>query len=91
LAGQGQPLRAGAPAELTLYDPAASRIFGTGDLAGQGLNSPYLAMTLPGRVQATFHRGRPTVLDGMLREPGEVDTVELGTGSTSTAKESSRG
>jgi dihydroorotase len=86
LAGHGQPLEAGAPAELTLYDPAASRVFGTGDLAGQGLNSPYLAMTLPGRVQATFHRGSPTVLDGVLREPGEVST-----GSTKTAKETSRG
>ncbi|MGO4691006.1 dihydroorotase [Glaciibacter sp. 2TAF33] len=76
LDGQGRPVQAGAPAELTLYDPAASRVFGTGDLAGQGINSPYLAMTLPGRVQATFHRGRPTVLDGVLRDPEQISTAK---------------
>jgi dihydroorotase len=91
LTGQGQPLKVGAPAELTLYDPAASRVFGTGDLAGQGVNSPYLAMTLPGRVQATFHRGYPTVLDGVLREPDQVSTDSIGTAEISTSKEFSRG
>jgi dihydroorotase len=78
LAGQGQPLEVGSPAELTLYDPAASRVFGTGDLAGQGVNSPYLEMTLPGRVQATFHRGYPTVLNGVLREPEEMKETRNG-------------
>lgn len=66
LAGHGSPIEAGAPAELLLYDPAASRSFATGDLAGKGVNSPYLSMTLPGRVVATFHRGYPTVLDGAV-------------------------
>ena len=72
LAGQGQGLLVGGPAELTLYDPAASRVFGRGDLAGKSANSPYLAMTLPGRVQATFHRGYATVLDGALRPAAEI-------------------
>lgn len=72
LAGQGQRLATGAPAELTLYDPAASRVFSQADLAGKGVNSPYLQMTLPGRVQATFHGGYATVLDGMLRDATEV-------------------
>ncbi|WP_223356767.1 dihydroorotase [Leifsonia sp. ZF2019] len=66
LAGHGTPIEAGAPAELFLYDPAASRSFATGDLAGKGVNSPYLSMTLPGRVVATFHRGYATVLDGTV-------------------------
>ena len=66
LAGHGTPLEAGAPAELFLYDPTASRTFATGDLAGKGVNSPYLSMTLPGRVVATFHRGYATVLDGTV-------------------------
>jgi len=77
LAGQGHPTAVGAPAELTLYDPAASRVFGTDDLSGKGVNSPYLAMTLPGRVQATFHHGYPTVLDGALRPAAEVGAAEL--------------
>jgi dihydroorotase len=66
LAGHGTPIEAGAPAELFLYDPTASRTFATGDLAGKGVNSPYLSMTLPGRVVATFHRGYATVLDGTV-------------------------
>ncbi len=70
--GQGQDIVVGAPAELTLYDPAASRVFGRADLAGKGANSPYLSMTLPGRVIATFHRGSATVLDGALRSAGEI-------------------
>ncbi|TFC70761.1 dihydroorotase [Cryobacterium sp. TMT2-4] len=76
LAGQGQGLLVGAPAELTLYDPAASRVFERGNLAGRSANSPYLAMTLPGRVLATFHRGYATVLDGALRPVDEVAALE---------------
>ena len=76
LAGQGQGLLVGAPAELTLYDPAASRVFERGNLAGRSANSPYLAMTLPGRVLATFHRGYATVLDGALRPADEIAALE---------------
>lgn len=72
LSGHGQPLEAGAPAEFTLYDPQASREFSTADLAGKGVNSPYLSMTLPGRVVATFHHGYPTVLDGVVVEADVV-------------------
>ena len=72
LASQGRPLEVGAPANVTLYDPAASREFGRDDLAGKSTNSPYLAMTLPGRVVAVFHRGTATVLDGVLRAPAEL-------------------
>ncbi len=72
LAGQGQRTEAGAPAELTLYDPAVSRVFGKADLSGKGVNSPYLDMTLPGRVMATFHRGYATVLDGALVPEADI-------------------
>jgi len=72
LTGHGAPLEAGAPAEFVLYDPTASREFSTADLAGKGINSPYLTMTLPGRVVATFHHGYPTVFDGTVVEAGEV-------------------
>ncbi len=80
LTDQGQLLAAGAPAELTLYDPSASRVFSHDDLSGKGVNSPYLSMTLPGRVQATFHRGYATVLDGELRDAADVaaDAVAAG-------------
>ncbi|WP_210481368.1 dihydroorotase [Naasia sp. SYSU D00948] len=70
--GQGEPVAAGSAAELTLYDPSARRDFGLGDLAGRSRNSPYLGRSLPGRVVAVFHRGRPTVLEGELRDAAEV-------------------
>lgn len=72
LSGHGGRLEAGAPAELVLYDPSATRSFSTADLAGKGVNSPYLSMTLPGRVVATFHHGYPTVLDGAVVAAAEV-------------------
>jgi dihydroorotase len=70
LAGSGTPLEAGQPAELTLYDPRATRVFEASALHGRSRNSPYLGTELPGRVVWTIHRGVPTVADGVLREQG---------------------
>ncbi|MBX0298444.1 dihydroorotase [Cryobacterium sp. 1639] len=69
---QGQALAVGAPAELTLYDPNVRREFGRQNLVGKGVNSPYLQMTLPGQVLATFHRGYATVLDGVLQSTAQI-------------------
>jgi dihydroorotase len=63
--GQGVPLAPGAPANLTLYDPAAAETVTSGG-ASKSRNSPFAGMELPGRVVATFLRGVPTVLDGKL-------------------------
>jgi dihydroorotase len=71
LVGRASSLAAGARADFTLYDPEATRVFGRQDLAGKSTNSPYLAMTLPGRVIATFHSGYPTVRDSVV-EPVEA-------------------
>lgn len=72
LDGYDTPFAVGAPAHLTLVDPAARRTFGEDHLRGRSINSPYLGVELPGHVIATIHRGVPTVLDGELREPEEV-------------------
>jgi dihydroorotase len=64
-------LAPGSIADFVLYDPQAARILSTGDLAGKSANSPYLSMRLPGRVVATFHRGYPTVREGVV-EPAEA-------------------
>ncbi|MEO6532166.1 MAG: dihydroorotase [Pseudolysinimonas sp.] len=72
LAGYDAPFAVGAPAHLTLIDPAARRTFGVEHLHGKSHNSPYLGRELPGRVVATVHRGIPTVLDGELRPQEEV-------------------
>jgi dihydroorotase len=66
LAGQGQPLTAGSPANITLYDPATRGAIDPAGFASKSRNSPFTGMDLPGRIIATFLRGRPTVLEGKL-------------------------
>ncbi|RNE66551.1 dihydroorotase [Cryobacterium tepidiphilum] len=73
ISGQGEGLSQGAPAELTLYDPSVRRVFDRSDLAGLGTNSPYLSMTLPGRVEATFHHGYATVLHGAVQDAAAIE------------------
>jgi dihydroorotase len=62
--GHGAELIAGAPANLVLVDAAARSVVDPAELASRSRNTPYAGMELPGRVVATFLRGRPTVLDG---------------------------
>ncbi|MEX5305449.1 dihydroorotase [Kocuria sp. CPCC 205258] len=69
LAGQGRPLEEGEPANITLWDPAATTVVDPARHASKGRNSPYRGMELPGAVRATFFRGHPTVLDGALNTP----------------------
>jgi dihydroorotase len=65
--GHGQPLTEGAPANLTLYDPAAAATrVDPATHASKSRNSPFAGMALPGRVHATFLRGTATVLDGKV-------------------------
>ncbi len=68
LGGHGRPLAVGEPAHLTLVDPAARWTVEPAGMATLGRNSPFRGMALPGRVIATFLRGRPTVLDEKLVE-----------------------
>ena len=49
-----------------LYDPAVRRVVDPAEPASLSRNTPFGGMELPGRVVATFLRGRPTVLDGKL-------------------------
>jgi dihydroorotase len=66
LEGHGRPLAEGEPANVVLYDPAATRTIDSSELASLSRNTPYAGMELPGRVVATFLRGNATVLDGKL-------------------------
>ena len=56
----------GSPANLVLYDPAPREAVDPAAHASRSRNTPFAGMVLPGRVMATFLRGRPTVLDGKL-------------------------
>jgi dihydroorotase len=66
LDGYARPFEPGTPANLALVDASVTKVFGTEHLRGKGVNSPFLGRTLPGRIVATVHDGRPTVLDGEL-------------------------
>jgi dihydroorotase len=66
LAEHGRDPAPGVPANLTLVDPAATRVVDPRELASKSRNTPYAGMELPARVVATFLRGKPTVLDGKL-------------------------
>jgi dihydroorotase len=65
LSGHGR-LVPGQPASLVLYDPAPREAVDPTTHASKSRNTPFAGMILPGRVVATFLRGRPTVLDGKL-------------------------
>ncbi|PRZ04425.1 dihydroorotase [Isoptericola sp. CG 20/1183] len=71
-ATQGRPIAVGEPANLTLVDPAATRTIDGADQATASANTPFRGHELPGRVVATFLRGRATVLDGAPVEAGVV-------------------
>ena len=65
--GGGGDGEVGAPANVVLYDPAARRTVEPSESASLSRNTPYAGMVLPGRVVATFLRGKPTVLAGVLQ------------------------
>jgi len=65
--GHGRPVAEGETANLVLYDPNTTRIVDAADTASLSRNNPYRGMELPGRVLATFLRGKPTVLDGKVQ------------------------
>ena len=65
LSGHGR-VAPGEPANLVLYDPAPREAVDPTAHASKSRNTPFAGRVLPGRVVATFLRGRPTVLDGKL-------------------------
>ena len=65
LGGHGR-LAVGEPANLVLYDPDPADAVDPTAHASKSRNTPFAGLVLPGRVIATFLRGRPTVLDGKL-------------------------
>ncbi|MEI6109599.1 MAG: dihydroorotase [Actinomycetes bacterium] len=63
---QGQPLAVGNPANIVIFDPRAQAVVDARKTVSASRNTPYAGRTLPGKVVATFFRGRPTVLNGEL-------------------------
>jgi dihydroorotase len=71
LSGHGRPIAVGEPANLTVIDESASWQLGPDGWASLSANSPFAQHTLPGRVIATFLRGKATVADGALTQREE--------------------
>ncbi len=67
IAGHGRPIEAGSPANLVLFDPKHEVIV-SGNTHSKSQNSPYIGMTLTGKVTHTIYNGRLTVTDGRLVE-----------------------
>ncbi len=71
LTGHGRPIAVGEPANLTLVEESSSWLVEPAALASLSRNTPFAGRELPGRVLATFLRGRATVRDGALAEASE--------------------
>ena len=61
--GQGQHIRAGSRANITLVDPAERRTVDPQQQWTRSTNCPYTGMELPGRVRYTILAGAITVDD----------------------------
>ena len=65
LSGQhGGPVAEGAPANLTVIDPAAVWVVEPDRLASRSRNTPYAGREMTGRVRHTLLRGEAVVVDG---------------------------
>jgi dihydroorotase len=66
LAEQGRPIAVGEPANLVLVDSGAYWTVEPAALASKSRNTPFAGRSVPGRVRATFLRGRATTRDGAV-------------------------
>ncbi|HLU29212.1 MAG TPA: dihydroorotase [Glycomyces sp.] len=71
LADHGRDPEPGVDANFTLVDPSRNWTVEPAALASLSRNTPYAGMELPVTIEATFLRGRATVLDGKLTETAE--------------------
>ncbi len=71
LTAHGRDPEPGLEANFTLVDPSRTWTVVPSELASLSQNTPYAGMELPVTIQATFLRGRATVLDGVLAETAE--------------------
>jgi dihydroorotase len=60
----GRDIEVGAPANVVVFDPDLSWTVSPDSLSSKSRNTPYVGMTLRGKVRHTFFNGVATVLDG---------------------------
>ena len=66
LADHGGPLEPGRPANVVVFDPAASWTIDPARFHSKSKNSPFGGRTVSGRVRHTFFNGRRTVHEGVV-------------------------
>jgi dihydroorotase len=64
LSRHGQPVEAGAPANLCVIDPAATWTVDADRMASRSRNTPFAGRQLTGKVRHTVLDGEPVVIDG---------------------------
>jgi dihydroorotase len=62
--GQGGPIRPGALAHLTVFDPKAEWVVDTSRQASRSRNTPYGGRRLTGKIRHTVFAGEAVVSDG---------------------------
>ncbi len=60
----GGPIRAGSPANLTVFDPDLTWTVTPARVASRSRNTPYIGRTLRGKVRHTILGGQAVVVDG---------------------------
>lgn len=63
----GRDIEAGAPANLVVFDPKMEWTVEPDQLASKSRNTPYVGMTLRGKVRHTMFGGAFTVFDGVAQ------------------------
>lgn len=67
IAGQGGPIRRGAAAHLTVFDPSLEWVVDAASQASRSRNTPYSGRRLTGKVRHTVFAGEIVVLDGQAQ------------------------
>ena len=63
----GRDVEVGAPANLVVFDPAASWTVSPDSLVSKSRNTPFVGMSLRGKVRHTLYNGTATVLEGVAQ------------------------
>jgi dihydroorotase len=65
--GELGTLRAGAPANIAIFDPGREWIVDSSNFASKGKNTPYDGYKFKGKVMATIAKGTVVYMDNLLR------------------------
>ena len=60
-------LKAGAPADITIFDPERDWMVDTSKFASKGKNTPLAGSTLKGKVMATIYHGKQVYKDDSVK------------------------